>query len=215
MKKMMLAAVLAAGLGLTFAGSASAAQWAATPGQNAESTAMREFGSARAPFGFVSFCERFPADCDRSNSAETRASLTLARWAELVEVNTLVNASVAPVTDMELYRTVEFWTYPQGEGDCEDYVLAKRRMLIERGWPASSLLITVVRDEDNLGHAILSVATDHGDFILDNKNGGINYWQDTPYKFQKRQSQIDPREWVSLSPVEGLRLDPADPVAAR
>lgn len=215
MKKMVMAVATATMIGLMVTTGASASETGRTVGQDVQNVSMREFGQARAPFGFVSFCERFPGDCNAASGGEVRARLTLTRWAELVEVNTQVNASVAPVTDLDLYRTVEYWTYPEGKGDCEDYVLAKRRMLMERGWPASALLITVVRDEDNLGHAILTVATDHGDFILDNKNGGISYWQDTPYSFQKRQSQIDPQSWVSLTPAEGLRLEPTDPVAAR
>jgi hypothetical protein len=32
-----------------------------------------------------------------------------------------------------------------------------------RGWPESKLLITVVRDENNEGHAVLTVRTDEGD----------------------------------------------------
>ena len=71
-------------------------------------------------------------------------------------MNTAVNTSVQPVTDLELYGKVEVWTYPTAnKGDCEDYVLLKRRMLIERGCPESTLLITVVRDENNEGHAVL------------------------------------------------------------
>jgi len=94
-------------------------------------------------------------------------------------------------------------------------VLAKRRMLIERGWPASALLITVVRDEEGLGHAVLTVATDRGDLVLDNKTSEIRNWRDTPYLFQKRQSRANPLSWVSLSGNDGLRLTPTDPVAAR
>lgn len=215
MKSLVMAVATAATMGLTVATGALAADTGRTAGQDVANASMREFGEARAPFGFVSFCERNPSDCNAASGGESVARLTLARWTELVEVNTLVNANVAPVTDLELYNTVEYWTYPQSKGDCEDYVLAKQRMLMDRGWPAGSLLITVVRDEENLGHAILTVATDYGDFILDNKNSGISYWQDTPYSFRKRQSQHDPLQWVSLSPAEGLRLETADPVAAR
>jgi predicted transglutaminase-like cysteine proteinase len=215
MKKLVMAVATATIFGLMFTPGAAEAGSGRTAGQDTHKVSMREFGQARPPFGFVSFCERYPADCNATSGGARVAELTLARWAQLVEINTRVNASIAPVTDLDLYKKAEYWDYPENKGDCEDYVLAKRRMLMERGWPASSLLITVVRDEDNLGHAILTVATDHGDFILDNKNSGISYWQDTPYSFQKRQSQHDPLQWVSLSPAEGLRLEPADPVAAR
>ena len=43
-----------------------------------------------------------------------------------------VNDSIAPVTDLEHWGVVEKWSYPDdGYGDCEDYVLLKRRMLIQ------------------------------------------------------------------------------------
>jgi predicted transglutaminase-like cysteine proteinase len=94
---------------------------------------------------------------------------------------------------MAQFGVIERWTYPDlGMGDCEDYVLLKRRKLMELGWPQSALLITVVRDENGEGHAILTVRTTRGDYILDN-----------------RQSGKDPRQWVSLVP-----LDPALPVAS-
>ena len=54
-----------------------------------------------------------------------------------------------------------------GYGDCEDYVLLKRRMLIQSGWPREALLVTVVRNERDEGHAVLTVTSDKGDYILD------------------------------------------------
>jgi predicted transglutaminase-like cysteine proteinase len=59
-------------------------------------------------------------------------------------------------------------------------------------------LITVVRDEFNEGHAVLTARTDDGDFILDNKTSRIVPWHKTPYFFIKRQSARDPGNWVSL-----------------
>jgi predicted transglutaminase-like cysteine proteinase len=120
--------------------------------------------------------------------------------AELKEVNVSVNDAVAPVTDLDLYGKVEVWTYPVKEGDCEDYVLLKRRILIERGWPESTLLITVVRDENNEGHAVLTVRTDRGDFVLDNKQRDVMAWADTPYTYVKQQSARNPLVWTSLLP---------------
>jgi predicted transglutaminase-like cysteine proteinase len=36
--------------------------------------------------------------------------------------------------------TIEKWSYPDdGYGDYEDYVLLKRRMLIQAGWPREAL----------------------------------------------------------------------------
>jgi len=71
-------------------------------------------------------------------------------------------------------------------------------MLMETGWPREALLITVVRDRQGDGHAVLTVKTDAGEFVLDNQNEDIVLWSQTGYRFIKRQSQSDPNVWVSL-----------------
>ena len=91
--------------------------------------------------------------------------------ADLTRINKWVNDTVQPMTDLEHWGVVERWSYPDdGYGDCEDYVLLKRRMLMQAGWPRQALLITVVRDKRGDGHAVLTVKTDQGEFILDNQN---------------------------------------------
>ena len=91
-------------------------------------------------------------------------------WTDLVRINKWVNDNVKPMTDLEHWGVVEKWSYPDdGYGDCEDYVLLKRRMLMEAGWPREALLITVVREKNGNGHAVLTVKTDKGEFILDNQ----------------------------------------------
>jgi len=116
-----------------------------------------------------------------------------------VRVNRSVNTAIKPMTDLEQYGVVEKWAYPDdGYGDCEDYVLLKRRMLMELGWPREALLITVVREKNGDGHAVLTVKTDRGEFILDNQNDEIVLWSESDYRFVKRQSQSDPNLWVSL-----------------
>ena len=50
----------------------------------------------------------------------------------------------------------------------------------------------------NEGHAILTVATETGDYILDNRTDEIRGWRQTEYRFLKRQSQADPLQWVAL-----------------
>jgi len=56
----------------------------------------------------------------------------------------------------------------------------------------------VVRDAKGEGHAVLTVKTDKGEYILDNQDERILLWSETTYRFVKRQSQTDPNEWVSL-----------------
>lgn len=42
-----------------------------------------------------------------------------------------------------------------GWGDCEDFALEKRQRLVALGWPIGNLRIAVMRDQDNLEHAVL------------------------------------------------------------
>lgn len=166
---------------------------------NHQTAAMQMLGATSAPVGFVQFCKQNPRECQGRDNSPARTRLTNENWRQLVAVNRHVNQTVYPVTDQELYGTAELWTYPNGRGDCEDYVLLKRRILIEQGWPASNLLMTVVRDEEGNGHAVLTVVTDRGDFILDNKVGRISRWDETPYEYIKRQSEYDVAIWASIA----------------
>src|SRR6185437_3597803 len=153
------------------------------------------------PMGYLQFCELHRSDCRLIGALVDRIQLTESKYTELKRVNDQVNTTVIPMSDLEHYGKLDWWTYPDDKkGDCEDYVLEKRRRLIERGWPESTLLITVVRDESNEGHAVLTVRTDEGDLILDNKRDDVVSWADTAYTFVKAQSQRDPLPWVSLLP---------------
>jgi predicted transglutaminase-like cysteine proteinase len=91
-------------------------------------------------------------------------------------------------------------------GDCEDYVLLKRKLLAQAGWPLSALLITVVRKADGEGHAVLTVRTDRGDLILDNLAADIKVWNETPYLFVKRQSEQNTGRWVSIDDARGANV---------
>ena len=140
-----------------------------------------------------------PKECAAAASAPRDVVLTTKAWKDLVRVNKWVNDSIKPMTDMDHWGVVEKWSYPDdGYGDCEDYVLLKRRMLMQAGWPREALLITVVRDKKGDGHAVLTVKTDKGEFILDNQEEEVLLWSETGYRFVKRQSQTDPNIWVAL-----------------
>jgi predicted transglutaminase-like cysteine proteinase len=156
-------------------------------------------GTTRAPIGWAQFCVEYDPECRTNPSMPRDVVLSAAAWQDLVRVNRWVNANIRPITDLEHWGVVERWNYPDdGYGDCEDYALEKRRMLIDAGWPREALLITVVRDQNGDGHAVLTVKTDKGEFILDNQRDDILLWSDTGYRFVKRQSQSDPNVWVSL-----------------
>jgi predicted transglutaminase-like cysteine proteinase len=155
--------------------------------------------TSRPPIGWVEFCTEHPKDCATGPSAARDVVLSPKAWRDLNRVNKWVNDTIKPVTDLDQWGVVEKWSYPDtGKGDCEDYVLLKRRMLMQAGWPREALLITVVRDKRGDGHAVLTVKTDKGDFILDNQEERILLWSETGYRFVKRQSQGDQNVWVAL-----------------
>jgi predicted transglutaminase-like cysteine proteinase len=155
--------------------------------------------TTRAPVGWLSFCADNPHECKAETTRLRDVVLSERAWNDLVRINRRVNESIRPLTDLEHWGVVEKWSYPDdGYGDCEDYVLLKRRLLIAAGWPRTALLITVVRDEKDEGHAVLMVKTDQGEFILDNQVETILPWTQTGYRFVKRQSQADPNTWVAL-----------------
>ncbi|KFL28680.1 transglutaminase-like cysteine peptidase [Paradevosia shaoguanensis] len=152
------------------------------------------------PVGAADFCHRRGAECAPYKNPIAAENLTDMRWSQLVQVNAAVNAAVTPVSDKELYGVEEFWTYPtSGYGDCEDFALEKRRQLIDLGWAPSTLMIAVVRQANGEGHAVLMVRTDRGDLVLDNQAGDIRLWNETPYRYLKRQSQLSFAQWVDIS----------------
>jgi predicted transglutaminase-like cysteine proteinase len=155
-------------------------------------------GTTSIPVGHSEFCRSHRNECGPNSQLIDAVPLDQSLWSQLLSVNATVNGTVAPVTDQDLYGVSEFWTYPNGYGDCEDYALAKRRLLLNAGWPSSTLLIGVVKQSNGEGHAVLMVRTDRGDFVLDNQVGSVDLWSDTPYKFVKRQSQADSGQWVDM-----------------
>jgi predicted transglutaminase-like cysteine proteinase len=151
------------------------------------------------PIGWAEFCIEYAPECDTRPSLPRDVALSSRAWAELKRINVAVNTSVKPMTDMDHWGVVERWNYPDdGYGDCEDYALQKRKLLMAAGWPREALLMTVVRDQNGNGHAILTAKTDRGDYVLDNQTNDVLLWADTGYRFVKRQSQSDPNVWVSL-----------------
>lgn len=181
--------------------------------QDATSPYLRVFGVTPPPYGHVDFCNRDPRECREGNLEEMRRAGNGPALVELDRVNRQVNAEIIPMTDQEQYGIEDYWTIPvSGRGDCEDYALLKRQRLMRAGWPASALLMTVVFDERNEGHAVLTARTADGDFILDNKSDTIKLWSKTTYRYIMRQSYLNPRVWMSLDPNTAIPSVPM-PVA--
>ena len=164
-----------------------------------QATAISVGEQTLTPWGWADFCNRNPTECDANALPAEDLELTARSWSSIRRVNALVNAMIQPLSDMDHWNVLDRWDIPtDGRGDCEDYVLLKRKLLLAEGFPRQALLVTVVKDENGEGHAILTVKTDRGDFILDNMRDEVKAWSQLPYRFVKRQSQTDPNVWEQI-----------------
>jgi predicted transglutaminase-like cysteine proteinase len=151
------------------------------------------------PIGHYDFCKLHPDECVIRPTDLAPAKMTDTFWRKIAVVSAEVNAAVKPMSDLEHYGKDEVWAYPDdGYGDCEDYVLEKRRALYQMGVSLADLLITVVRKPDGEGHAVLTVRTDKGDYILDNLTDKVKAWDETGYRYLKRQAIDNTGRWVSI-----------------
>nr|WP_255608385.1 transglutaminase-like cysteine peptidase [Methylosinus sp. Sm6] len=152
------------------------------------------------PYGWMDFCSRRPQECRQGALPADDVELTREAWAQIAEINRAVNAAIEPISNLEHWGTIaDHWDYPtDGKGDCKIYALEKRRRLIEMGFPRQALLMTIVRDQHDQGHTILTLRTSRGDFILDNLTDAVKPWEKTGYRFVKRQSQEDPNVWLAI-----------------
>lgn len=165
------------------------------------------YAMAEPPPGFISFCTRFPAQCAAQPGAPAVVSMTPALWQQMAGINEQVNDSIWPEDDKDHYGRVEYWTIPtDGYGDCDDYAVTKRKELADAGFPQPALRLAVAITPEGERHAVLTVATDHGDYVLDNLRAEILPWNQTGYLWIERQ---DPREatgWLNLQP--GIAAQP-------
>jgi predicted transglutaminase-like cysteine proteinase len=158
--------------------------------RNAEaSTPMPTGGETDAPSGYLAFCARQPAECADPPGAPDTVPYSAALWAMLQQVNTGYNAAIRPEADSVHYGRVDYWTIPtDGYGDCEDYALAKRHALIAVHLSPRGLRIAVAQTRQGEPHAILTVSTDRGDYVLDNLTDAILPWREADLVWTARQT---------------------------
>ena len=155
---------------------------------------MQEQGAASPPSGYVMFCSGAEGPCaqDRMPGGVPRA-VDARGLAALARINRQVNAAIAPRPD-----PADLWRADAAEGDCEDYALAKRALLLRRGWRPSQLLLAVA-DADGAPHAVLIARTTLGDFVLDNLTDDVLRWDRAAVTVRARQSARLPALWVAVA----------------
>ena len=121
----------------------------------------------------------------------------------ITNINRDVNRDVRKANDFDIYGMLEFWSLPRvidGKmyGDCEDYALEKRRRLIEAGVPAETLSMAVAVTARGERHAVLVVAFESGDIVLDNLTPWPTPWSQLNYTWIQRQV-AGSTAWTTIS----------------
>ena len=143
---------------------------------------------SKAPLGYQLMCLKAPEECKGGGAKQVQASGDV--MALLKRVNNRVNVSIVPRDDGK----ADVWDASASSGDCEDYVLAKRRALMKAGLPSSALRIAYVKTRAGVGHAILVVKTNRGDYVLDNLNRSVRPLSQSGYRIVS-MSGADPNKW--------------------
>ena len=160
-------------------------------------------GYAFAPPAFRPFCARQPRLCNTRGRTKL-VTLTPGCQAELEAVNGSVNHRIKERSDLDSVGGADDWRVPTEEGDCEDFAILKKSELLNRGWPASALLLTVVA-LGGAGHTVLTVRTDKGDLIMNNRSSAVRIWSRTSHRYFARQSQSENGKWMRIEPLAGSR----------
>lgn len=133
--------------------------------------------------------------------ADFAVAMDKATWKQVRTLNRDVNRRIRHQSDLKTYGSADRWIVPAASGargDCEDYVLAKRRALVAAGVPATALSIALVRTRWGEEHAVLLLATHEGEFVLDNLTPWISRWDQVDYEWRQRQAPGRTFDWVSM-----------------
>ncbi len=150
------------------------------------------------PLTYTLFCLRYQGECRlRRFFRGGPIRLTDKRWADLREINRVVNLAIAPARN-ELGLAGENWIINPARGDCNDYAVSKRHELLQRGWPARVLLLSEVVVDSGEHHLVLLVRTESGDVVLDNLTPQIVPWSRTPYRWVRVQSPGRDGLWAAV-----------------
>jgi predicted transglutaminase-like cysteine proteinase len=153
-----------------------------------------------APIAHTRFCLSYPEECKVHRMAFRRAPMQLdrARWDELVQVNRNVNRNISPLRNTGGVWA-DVWRISPGKGDCNDYAVTKRHVLLKRGWPSRSLLLAEVKTGSGEHHLVLVVRTRQGDLVLDNIRRSVVAWSAARYQWLRVQSPHHPMHWSTVT----------------
>jgi predicted transglutaminase-like cysteine proteinase len=142
--------------------------------------------------------------CERKNS--TFAGIVeAARDKRFIDklsfVNSSINRAIAYKKDSVVYGKLDYWAKPseileRRAGDCEDFAILKMAALLRAGIPAQSMSLVVLQDRKRgFFHAVLSVSTGSGVFILDSLSNVVSRDSDLPSYVPLYSFSTD-RAWI-------------------
>lgn len=152
--------------------------------------------------GRENVCSKYEWACSRQSGFISSVTMNTIK-----DVNRYVNNRVIPLTDEQLYDKYEHWSLPLVKGnnlygDCEDYALLKKKLLLQQGIPGNSLLLaTVVHivNSEMKAHAVLMFKSSNDWYVLDNLTNRILQKEDTQYYFAYVQNPENPKEWIIMN----------------
>jgi predicted transglutaminase-like cysteine proteinase len=137
------------------------------------------------------------------------------------EINRAVNLAIRPVSDLENYGVIDYWSSPlatlaKGSGDCEDYAIAKLFLLREIGVAADDVRLVIVHDlKHDEDHAVVAARFEGRWRILDNRR--LMMLPDTDIADYRAAFVIDDagvRSYQDLAPAEAVMPAKVPPVDA-
>lgn len=160
---------------------------------------MKLSGADLGPFAYTHFCHRYPAECglQGAGSEPDRVAPDAARLRDLASVNAAVNSSITPAQHTG-ERTFDTWRIAPASGDCNDYAVTKRHLLLQRGWPRRALLLAEVITRWGDHHLVLVARTSEADLVLDNLSERIRDWTAAPYTWVRAQMPGEPSLWAKV-----------------
>lgn len=123
-------------------------------------------------------------------------------------INSSVNRLIAYKSDTAIYGKLDYWATPseildRRAGDCEDFAILKMTALLRAGIPAQSMSLVVLQDRRRkFFHAVLSVSTVSGTFILDSLSNVVLRDSDLPDYLPLYSVSTD-RAWIHGSKPGG------------
>lgn len=165
-----------------------------------------------SPMAWSGFCMRYRSECSADSPPSALITLDMKTMQLLQDVNNKENKRITYMADQDHWNEDDQWDLAQdGKGDCEDYALSKRHILMKSGLPALALLPAEVYDKNDERHAVLVIRTDKGDLVLDNQTNEIHTWQISfTIRHMRFIAILDPADaneiqWRDLTPNNSLQ----------